>query len=150
MNVISFAHAISLYPRATFVDRVAYHTSSSKRRDINAIAKYTARGWTMISRQEALSRPEFQTGRRIGDKYCWIIPLRSHEAPPKNPRLDMVFANSWRVNANESRFMFACSLVHRKNHQRQAYCLGRTTDEGDEKRMIRLSNYLTQTTTETW
>ncbi len=120
MNVITYAHAISLYPRATFVDRVAYHTSSSKNCDIEALAKYTAHGWTMISCQEALQRPEFRMDRHIGNKYCWVIPLRLHEAAPWNPCLDMIFANSWRVNSDESRFMFDCALVHRKGHRQEA------------------------------
>ncbi|KAK0452808.1 uncharacterized protein EV420DRAFT_1273743 [Desarmillaria tabescens] len=42
MNVISYAHAISLYPRATFVDHVACHIESGRMRDMNAISKYKA------------------------------------------------------------------------------------------------------------
>lgn len=48
MNVISYSHAYSLYPRATFHDRVALSTVPARRLDEHVLLKYMARGWRFI------------------------------------------------------------------------------------------------------
>ncbi|THU97433.1 hypothetical protein K435DRAFT_615366, partial [Dendrothele bispora CBS 962.96] len=83
MNVISHSHAYSLYPRATFEDRVSIHPRvSARRKDKIKIAfeKYTKRGWKILPVPSAAAylRPnsEFGNGPRyVGDSNCWIIPL---------------------------------------------------------------------------
>lgn len=49
MNVITFSHAYSLYPRATFHNRVSLSLLPQNRFDETVVYKYTARGWTFIS-----------------------------------------------------------------------------------------------------
>ena len=51
LNIISFSHAYSLYPRATFHDRIALHhlhTRAFKKRQTVVEAKYTQRGWRFL------------------------------------------------------------------------------------------------------
>ena len=85
MNLISHSHAYSLYPYATFEERVSIHTptpASVIRMDKHKKAreKYTRRGWSMAPTPSAAAylRPnsEFRNALRcVGDSKCWIIPL---------------------------------------------------------------------------
>ncbi|THU84247.1 hypothetical protein K435DRAFT_870484 [Dendrothele bispora CBS 962.96] len=83
MNVISHSHAYSLYPRATFEDRVSIYSQFSAQRmdDVQeGFEKYTKRGWKILPMPSAAAhlRPnsEFRNGPRyVGDSSSWIIPL---------------------------------------------------------------------------
>ncbi len=103
MNFITYAHAISYSPKATFVDRLTCQTVSSVSFDQEQRQKYINRGWRSIRDGIALLRPEFQRDRRVGDKYTWVLPLRFEEPPlpsPKDPRTDILFAHGWRINTH--------------------------------------------------
>lgn len=98
MNFITYAHAISLFPRATFVDQVTCQTVSSSPFDHEQWQKYVVRGWRGIQDGIALLWPEFQWDCRVGDRYTWVLPLQFEEPPPKNPCTDFLFINGWRIN----------------------------------------------------
>ncbi|KAK0435096.1 uncharacterized protein EV420DRAFT_1230751, partial [Desarmillaria tabescens] len=76
MNIITYAHAVSLYPHATFLEGVSYQNKAVKHSDDAAFKKYTDRGFSYLTRDEALTRTEFRFQRRVGDRFSWIIPLR--------------------------------------------------------------------------
>ncbi|KAK0452810.1 uncharacterized protein EV420DRAFT_1273618 [Desarmillaria tabescens] len=114
MNVISYVHAISLYPKATFVDRVTCQTESYDIAVTSECIKYNERGWNSISQMRALLCPEFQRERRVGDQYSWVLPLRHEDFPPIALSLDMVFTHGWRYNSRpDSPCMFEWRLLNR-------------------------------------
>ncbi|KAL0056852.1 hypothetical protein AAF712_016535 [Marasmius tenuissimus] len=112
MNLISYSHAISLYPQSTFRDRVSLLNSPSPREVgtrnyTDAIKKYEKRGWKMInsgSGCNALSRHSDLNMflRRVGDRHCWTIPLDPvndfvMEGPLQLGRSESSFKQSWRL-----------------------------------------------------
>ncbi|KAK1230340.1 hypothetical protein PQX77_006571 [Marasmius sp. AFHP31] len=117
MNLISYSHAISLYPQSTFRDRVSLLNSPSTeevgtRNYTDAIKKYQKRGWKMIdsgSGCNVLSRHSDLNMfvRRVGDRQCWTIPLDPvtdfvTEGPLQLGRSESLFEQSWRLMYSSS------------------------------------------------
>ncbi|KII94493.1 hypothetical protein PLICRDRAFT_120574 [Plicaturopsis crispa FD-325 SS-3] len=81
MNLISFANAYSLYPKATFEERrsLITPTAASSHMQTEGRDKYVSRGWKMttLSRQERDDpRSSFGLGDRwLGDRLTWTLPL---------------------------------------------------------------------------
>ena len=80
MNVIAYDCAYSLYPRATFEERISMYCASGRptERDAAAMGKYQARGFRIIykwpdSRYDQNVVPI--TTRWIDDRYTWTMPL---------------------------------------------------------------------------
>jgi hypothetical protein len=107
MNVIAWDAAYSLYPRATFEDRLSLvtprdHSDESWSKD--AIGKYEARGWTFVKSFAKGSRA-FPTGSRwITGKDSWTLSLSPltadhgcHSPTPSSKPLmqDPVVATNW-------------------------------------------------------
>ncbi|KAF7970270.1 hypothetical protein HWV62_24454 [Athelia sp. TMB] len=126
MNMLSFDSAISLYPRATFIQRenqeLAWNTLHS-RADIDFVEEeYESRGYPMASwRSRAEAVAFFITGkiRRLGDSDCWTIPFTPptpvHSEPPSStsPPItgDLLFENSWKlVGAGSFMIMKFCVI----------------------------------------
>ncbi|TFK63308.1 hypothetical protein BDN72DRAFT_902536 [Pluteus cervinus] len=104
MNFITHDTAYSLFPYATFEERVALVIKKS--RDERCLDKYRARGWTILNqvplaeardpRSDFYSRSRRNgTTRYVGDKRCWTIPL--------SPKLEAgtsgstKYLNSWQL-----------------------------------------------------
>jgi len=118
MNLISHSHAYSLYPKATFEDRVSIcmsaptsisHTELDKRKA--ARDKYVHRGWLIVPAPTAAAylcpNSEFRNGLRyVGDPQCWIVPLEPlpetkdlNRFVPVCLRDDAVRSNVWKNNS---------------------------------------------------
>ncbi|KAF9072630.1 hypothetical protein BDP27DRAFT_1320313 [Rhodocollybia butyracea] len=100
INIISASHAYSLYPRATFIDRVALRNlrfRSTQARHDAAREKYGQRGWAMVGSpfaSRALYRcSEFADTRCVGDSACWAIKLATPVQVTYGA--DPVRINSW-------------------------------------------------------
>lgn len=109
MNVITFDCAYSLYPMATFEDRISlwmpgnpsYMTASR----LLVLNKYSRRGWSFIHEVLPNRRHLFQLGqpRHLNDKDAWALPLDTEGVEPKAPLSptspsfgwDPVVENSW-------------------------------------------------------
>ncbi len=122
MNVITYAHAVSLYPHMTFVERVSYQNRAVKAADKAAFKKYIDRGFTYLSREEALTRMEFRFQRCVGDRFTWILPLPRSVPLVRMPREDLVFSNSWGMSALQSSFMFDYELIRNKRKPETSVC----------------------------
>lgn len=126
MNVISFDSAISLYPRATFLQRenqeLAWNMLHS-RADINFVMEeYESRGYPMASwrsRAEAVAFFITRKIRRVGDSDCWTIPftpttsVQSEPLTATSPLItgDSLFENSWKlVGAGSFMIMKFCVI----------------------------------------
>ncbi len=96
LNVITYAHAISLYPRATFVDRVTYVATARNKTRCSLQRKYVGRGWSILTREKAMQRIEFNRIRRVGDRFSWVLPLRHRSPPPRPPESDPIFMHTWK------------------------------------------------------
>ncbi|KAK1227343.1 hypothetical protein PQX77_009665 [Marasmius sp. AFHP31] len=98
MNVISYSHAYSFYPKATFqksLSMICYHCNGAKR--MSSLLKYMNRGWRMIdcegvefvhstTRTGGVKPARELPGRHgstfrknqfryLGDSYCWTHKL---------------------------------------------------------------------------
>ncbi|THG97736.1 hypothetical protein EW026_g4321 [Hermanssonia centrifuga] len=123
MNVIAWDHAYSLYPQATFEDRLSLYLQPLRDRDYPAIQKYTRRGWSVTQDVPAyhpltgipLPSPHTRlfplTPRWIADKHSWVLPLNTAGLTPP-PSLsptsvplsrDPCFVTSWQVFFTVSR-----------------------------------------------
>ncbi|KIK56018.1 hypothetical protein GYMLUDRAFT_174917 [Collybiopsis luxurians FD-317 M1] len=101
MNVISYSHAYSIYPHATFEDRTSLICSCKEGPELDqALQKYINRGWTIINADGDLKGhypadhtpthadpgdrlASFQVGkeRRLGDRHTWVLPLAPIPTP---------------------------------------------------------------------
>ncbi|KAK7030996.1 hypothetical protein VNI00_013782 [Paramarasmius palmivorus] len=111
MNLIGYTHAISLYPKSTFIERASLKLEVKTRKAEDACVKYESRGWSMISPGaiNATSVVAQTTDlhiypRHINDEYCWRVPLDPVEnfAPPvgyMDLGVDSMFLQqSWRLH----------------------------------------------------
>ncbi|ESK90684.1 hypothetical protein Moror_4148 [Moniliophthora roreri MCA 2997] len=109
MNIISYTHAVSFYPKATFIDRVTVvNRVVTFRSDQNPPReKYEKRGWEVRDNVEAVDllkrNSEFgMLDRHVGDKLCWAVKLPPvRDFVPVDWALGrdwMLFSNSWSLN----------------------------------------------------
>ena len=110
MNCIAFDAAYSLYPQATFEQRLSLGIASHNDRTAQ-FTKYRNRGWQLISitpPQEKKARGAPFHGdviRWVCDRHSWVVPLDTSDLQPR-PRLsptseyfswDPVIHNSWKL-----------------------------------------------------
>ncbi len=76
MNVITYAHAISLYPRATFIDRVAFRSASWSEADVVQRAQVTTARMAMLTRARTRSNVLNSVIGALVIVSQWVIPLR--------------------------------------------------------------------------
>lgn len=107
MNIISYNAAYSLYPRATFEERVSLCMSVANSGEIDAIGKYKVRGWRVYSEilahQEETSPFYLLDTRWLDDDKSWVVPLDMagvQKRPPlstTSPEFDWdpAVQNSW-------------------------------------------------------
>ncbi|KAF9063036.1 hypothetical protein BDP27DRAFT_1335695 [Rhodocollybia butyracea] len=130
MNAISYTHAYSFYPYATFVERCSvavprhsWRISNSDRNSIlRAFEKYAERGWrteVLPTKTNALRyRSEFRdTARTVGDSACWTVALnpvqhaRSSSDFDRTLGIDPIRANSWyTIILENGQVRMGCSL----------------------------------------
>lgn len=99
MNVISFNTAYCLYARATLERRLTLVTRPRGYRINAALAKYEARGWTILRRVDAeLDVRCFPTvGRSVSDTHTWVLPLDTTGIRQVS-HIDPVAATSWHLS----------------------------------------------------
>jgi hypothetical protein len=75
-NFISYSHAYSLYPNATFIHRQGLCIERATERYQEALAKYRVRGWD-IQESPLVCRADFHVdvNRWVNDRMSWVIPL---------------------------------------------------------------------------
>ncbi|KAL0568171.1 hypothetical protein V5O48_013821 [Marasmius crinis-equi] len=111
MNLISYSHAISLYPRSTFIDRTSLQMRpvDFSNPDSTELArrKYTQRGWRMIraiTAAKSLRSDTHMFHRHVGDRWCWTVPLlpvSSDEFVQGELALgrpEMILMHSWKLD----------------------------------------------------
>ncbi|KAK0187090.1 hypothetical protein F5146DRAFT_1004049 [Armillaria mellea] len=100
MNFITHSHAYSLYARATFVERRSVPSRADGPREVEAREKYYGRGWKTVTVARNDPGAEFHDIlRRVGDKYCWIIPLdhpSDNQGHTKGD--DLVGVHTWKMD----------------------------------------------------
>lgn len=121
MNIVTFDKAYSLFPRATFEERVSLVLLDVLRVEGKAFEKYSRRGWAMIPRiwpgYPELDRC-FALGRSrsVGDSLSWVVPLDTAGVVPR-PRLspsspefgwDPVECSSWKLDASTAQRNGVC------------------------------------------
>ncbi|ESK89566.1 hypothetical protein Moror_8699 [Moniliophthora roreri MCA 2997] len=135
MNVIGYSHAISLYPKSTFRNRVTLRNGRRRQQEAKAIRarkKYEDRGWETITSVDAIAALAYNSDlnmftRYPGDKYCWTVELppvdNFVESEPGLGRAEYLKAHSWRlnyVNWTETRTVLK---VFSQPQLKQEYCL---------------------------
>ena len=93
MNVITSSHAISLYPKLTFVDNVNISRNLNDADNWLNLLKYSGRGLPFESSfdQQLAHRCEARRIRILGDRYCWVI--RHTDGVDK-----FLYQESWSMN----------------------------------------------------
>ncbi|KAE9402677.1 hypothetical protein BT96DRAFT_990910 [Gymnopus androsaceus JB14] len=132
MNIISHSHAYSLYPRATFIDRIASRNikfRGLRTRHEAAREKYRQRGWELIdipSASVALRRcPEFSDARCVGDSACWVIRLPSQTTYGPDP----IRINSWSNSSHPWDNMLLLEHETKTDERLDfGYCISQFTD----------------------
>ncbi|EJD35691.1 hypothetical protein AURDEDRAFT_92973 [Auricularia subglabra TFB-10046 SS5] len=99
MNYIAWDHACSLYPLGTLEERRALVTYDRGRTFERAIAKYSQRGFRIVSVLTNTQSGAFRFGPRFaGDGQCWTVKLDTTGIQPRplEDRLDMT-VNGWEL-----------------------------------------------------
>jgi len=146
MNIISHSHAYSLYPHATFQDRISIHTptfTTGRDKHKRAREEYARRGWEMAPTPSALtylrSNSEFRNGMRcVGDSKCWIIPLEPLYEPdelipdehrnlyfPRHIEDDPVRAHIWSNETSFNKFKVKFQIISSQLLEHK-YCVSAT------------------------
>ncbi|KAK7014468.1 hypothetical protein VNI00_019346 [Paramarasmius palmivorus] len=113
MNIIAYSHAISFFPKATFIDHVSVvnETRSYRADQDPPRAKYAERGWKIRKDIDAISFLDRNTvfgisDRYVGDRKCWTVPLPPvTDFSPWSWGLGqdwMLLSNSWNVIQDRS------------------------------------------------
>ncbi|KAH8823687.1 hypothetical protein DL96DRAFT_1501694 [Flagelloscypha sp. PMI_526] len=111
MNIITYHAAYSFFPRFTFHEYASVSTRDEHwgwwddNVVTNAQIKYEKRGWKFVDSypDDYLPR-EIKSGkRRVGDKYCWTIPLPPTSQVDGTQRVDSHQLNSWFVTNKKYR-----------------------------------------------
>ncbi|TFK26737.1 hypothetical protein FA15DRAFT_636806 [Coprinopsis marcescibilis] len=110
MNFITYEGAYSLYPRATFDDRIAASNAAITDKELRCLSKYRARGWAIVTDVTILgskSKDIFRAGeiRWVLDSHTWRIPLGELDLPVRKITQcsialenDPSLANSWKFD----------------------------------------------------
>ncbi|EEB92442.1 hypothetical protein MPER_09046, partial [Moniliophthora perniciosa FA553] len=114
MNIISYTHAVSFYPKATFIDRITVvNRVPTPRSDQDPPReKYEKRGWEVRHDVEAVDllkkNSEFgMLDRHVGDKLCWTVRL-----PPVTDfvPMDWALGEDWMLLSNSWSLNHACGI----------------------------------------
>lgn len=113
INIIAFNKAYALFPEATFEERVSLVMLDLQSYEGKALAKYSQRGWVMVSRiwpHHAALNSSFALGscRWVGDKRTWVlhlnmdgITLRPRVTPSSAEfHLDPVEQSTWMLDVH--------------------------------------------------
>ncbi|KAK0200318.1 hypothetical protein DFS33DRAFT_141992 [Desarmillaria ectypa] len=125
MNFITYSHAYSLYAKATFGERRSVPSRANKARDVAARKKYHDRGWRTVGVAPDDPAVEFQNIlRRVGDKYCWVIPL-DHPSDNKgrSKEDDLVGIHTWKMDFFKSRDPLMTYHILCSPHLASKYCV---------------------------
>ncbi|KAK0246512.1 hypothetical protein EDD85DRAFT_758646, partial [Armillaria nabsnona] len=99
MNIITWSHAICLYPYSSFEMRLSLQSSLACYKSKQSIIrqKYTLRGFTITDNPGYfLGIAEYnQRLRYIGDKFSWVLPLM--HLPGRSKYIGDISANSWQI-----------------------------------------------------
>lgn len=81
MNYLSGTHAVSLFPRATFINWTFVQCHDTSRAPVahqNWADKYRARGFSMVDAEVRLPdiRELRKWERRVGDRLTWVLPYK--------------------------------------------------------------------------
>jgi hypothetical protein len=112
MNFIGYSHAVSLYPRSTFMDLISLKLHVHTRKAEAACSKYRRRGWNMVSFVDAATAVGHDSDlqmypRFLNDPHCWRVPLPpldSFTPDPEHPCLgddDLFMMQSWLIHYEE-------------------------------------------------
>lgn len=73
MNVLTWSHAYSLFPRTTFVERGLKVVKSMRVEEFDHLAKSQERGWNLLTRFQPQSENpmELVDDRVVGDQWTW-------------------------------------------------------------------------------
>jgi hypothetical protein len=135
MNIISYTHAISLYPRSTFRERISLRNGRLREREAKAYKarmKYQGRGWRIINTVDPMTALDYNTDlhmftRYIGDEQCWTVELPPVEdlveAEPGLGRKEFLMAHSWKLEYINQRDARTSMRVLSSPRLKQAYCL---------------------------
>ncbi|KAK7464130.1 hypothetical protein VKT23_006294 [Stygiomarasmius scandens] len=149
LNLISHSHAYSLYPYATFEDRISIHIPIERMSSVTdadfvkrrmARQKYVHRGWRTAPTPSAAAylcpNSEFRNELRyVGDSKCWTVPLELlpelgdlNRSVPMRLEDDPVRANVWRNNSTTlNAFRVEHNVLYTSKTQlRNAYCISGT------------------------
>jgi hypothetical protein len=128
MNIITFDAAYSFYPNATFEERTSLWMPESQCHEQvqRILAKYSMRGWSIISDIFPHKRQLFRPGVscHVGDKISWTIPLNTDKVRLRSPlsptsppfTWDPIIQNSWNLFNDSSRLYMKYAYI-------QSYCL---------------------------
>ncbi|KAF9256090.1 hypothetical protein L218DRAFT_839995, partial [Marasmius fiardii PR-910] len=106
MNIISHSHAVSLYPRVTFCDRVGARNALRRTElPVETVEKYKKRGFDIVQRVDAVtalagrySAMRSSDFRRPGDRFCWTVPLEPvADVSGVDLIPDLLFEESWKI-----------------------------------------------------
>ncbi|KAI0061176.1 hypothetical protein BV25DRAFT_1805904 [Artomyces pyxidatus] len=99
MNVISYSHAYSLFPHATFESREALLCREDEAIPPEVLVKYTTRGWKLFpTRPERTMDPSFVPGSRwIDDRLSWVLPLPTVGVVPADFPPDPIAQTNWQL-----------------------------------------------------
>ncbi|KAK7044013.1 hypothetical protein VNI00_008183 [Paramarasmius palmivorus] len=131
MNIIGYTHAISLYPRSTFKNRISLKLYTNNERAEQARRKYQKRGWTLISMPDAASAVSRRADvniffRHLLDEFCWRIPLEPVEdfvpAPALNVGMYMIL-HSWKLDCIDRSNVCVAYETISGTKMVQSYCL---------------------------
>ncbi|KAK0493763.1 hypothetical protein EDD18DRAFT_1107751 [Armillaria luteobubalina] len=114
MNFIMYGHAVSLYPKATFLKkRSAYSYNIKSSVDMSPVDKYKAQGIIYEDNNVNNSYKLYYPGInwRIGDDYSWMIDLRPEDG---SDRVNPLIANTWRIMGCDeiSGFWIDAGIMH--------------------------------------
>ncbi|KAF9072634.1 hypothetical protein BDP27DRAFT_1261414 [Rhodocollybia butyracea] len=148
INIISASHAYSLYPRATFIDRVSLKNSKfrgAEARNQAAQEKYNQRGWAIVGSPFAFRAmqkcSEFADTRCVGDSACWVIELATPGRITYGA--DPVRINSW-TNYSHNYEDMLILLQETQTHEtlQYNYCVSRSINWNDFVKRFELLDML--------
>ena len=104
MNFVAYDAAYSIYPRATFRDKVSVAFKASTPAEMRAHAKYEGRGWTTLPNlydsPEVVQSCFVDVQRHVGDSMTWTLPLDISDLRLRNIfKWDPVEYNSWSLSS---------------------------------------------------
>lgn len=117
MNLITSAHAISLYPVTTLIDKVNVSKNLDNPDHLPGVTKYAERGFRVAEAIDGDTAAHCiaQRIRILGDQYCWTV---RHSVGPDS----FLFHESWSMDVSLDKrgfqMEFDCFIERQFNAQR--------------------------------